>query len=112
MRRWFVLVLVLLLPLRGWAGEFMSVQMIADGAGAHVSAMPPDCPMHAGEFAPLATTLPADECCASCELCIPMAELASVRLDAVAYARHEMPRAFGAWFVSAWSTQALKPPIS
>lgn len=52
------------------------------------------------------------ENCASCDLCIPIAELASARLDIVGFAAQALPLTGGANFVSASPAPTLKPPIS
>ncbi|MBC7991869.1 MAG: hypothetical protein H7Z15_01320 [Rhizobacter sp.] len=105
-RRLFLLLLIVLLPLRAWAGDFMSVQMATSGSGVPaVHAMPPDCPMHSS-----ADT--AAESCESCELCIPFAEISAAVIDIVEPAAHSKPLMWGVDFISAPPAPALKPPIS
>ncbi len=120
MRRLLViLVMILLLPLRGWAGDVMGVQMAARGALAQVADdMPPGCPMHAqagqvqaGDDAD-GTQVHGDmKNCASCGLCIPLLALDVARLDAVTFARHLKPSMGFAGFVSASVAPTVKPPI-
>jgi hypothetical protein len=113
-KRLFILVMILLLPLRGWAGDLMSVQMAMSGLAA--SAMPADCPMkamHSTATADDASTAPVDaEGCTSCDLCLPMAELAPLGFDVVRLAAHAAPPIAGVAFFSATPALVLKPPIS
>ena len=115
MSRLFVIFMIVLLPLRGWAGDLMSVQMATSGLAGHAaSAMPPDCPM---QLAPADALHPDDhaaqmEGCGSCDLCIPMAELAGAALGPVGFAAHEKPLMAGAGFSSASPAPTVKPPIS
>ncbi len=120
MKRLFVLLMILLLPLRGWAGDAMGVQMAAGGlASQTVGAMPADCPMRsmhlqASTHESTHDTSPAPagtDVCASCDLCLPMAELASPRFDVVAFGAHAAPPMGGVAFFSASPALALKPPI-
>ncbi len=109
--------MIVLLPLRGWAGDFMSVQMVTSGpAGLAASTMPPGCPMHAQGSATNAdaeaTQAPAGmEHCTSCGLCVPLAELADTRLDIITFATHAKPLPGGIDFVSAAPAPTLRPPI-
>jgi hypothetical protein len=120
MQRWMLLVMVLLLPLRGWAGDLMGVHMATSGHATQAStAMPPGCPMHAGEQAS-AKGQSAEahaagagmDGCSSCELCVPLAELPGGRLEAVRFAAHEPPQQFPVGFVSTVPAPAVKPPIA
>jgi hypothetical protein len=115
MRRLFLLLMIVLLPLRGWAGDLMGVQMAIGGLASHsVGAMPADCPMrsmhasgHDTSPAPAGT-----EGCTSCDLCLPMAQCASLRFDLVAFAALAAPPMGGVAFFSASAALAFKPPIS
>lgn len=106
--------MIVLLPLRGWAGDHMSVQMTVGGlASQAVGAMPADCPMKS-MHANVHNTSPATadtEGCASCDLCLPMAEVARLRFDVVTLAVHAAPPMGGAAFFSASPALAFKPPI-
>jgi hypothetical protein len=117
-KRLFVLLMILVLPLRGWAGDVMGVQMAASGLPTSaVAAMPADCAMHsmhvlAGGDDTAAAHAAGTDACASCDLCLPMAELASLRFDVLAFGAHAAPPAHGVAFFSASPARALKPPIS
>ncbi|MET0335348.1 MAG: hypothetical protein ABW190_13830, partial [Rhizobacter sp.] len=75
MRRWLVLMMIVLLPLRGWAGDLMSVQMVM--GAEHSMAMPADCPMQSTAAAPsndiheMNADAGSMTNCSSCDLCIP-----------------------------------------
>lgn len=117
MKRLFFLLLIVLLPLRGWAGDLMGVQMAAsDLASQTVRAMPADCPMksmHASASVDDASQAPAGtEGCSSCDLCLPMAEPARLHFGVVAFATHAVPLLGGVDFFSASQALAFKPPIS
>ncbi|MBL0726555.1 hypothetical protein [Piscinibacter sp. HJYY11] len=101
----------------------MSLQMATAGVAAHAMAgMPADCPMHTGAQAPETSahdssdSTPAPtggvESCSSCQLCIPLAKLASGSLEAVSFAVHEQPLMPRVAFMSASLAPAVKPPIS
>jgi hypothetical protein len=116
--RLFVIFMIVLLPLRGWAGDLMSLQMAMSGAApGAASAMPADCPMHSqadassngADDAPMPAGM---QNCSSCELCIPMAELAEARLDLLTFAAHAKPLMGRVDFISAAAAPTLKPPIS
>ncbi len=113
--------MIALLPLRGWVGNAMAVDMAAqqvhmaaasgDASGA---AMPEDCPMRMQasdtSSAPGGTSTHCS--CDTCELCLALASLSGVSLPA----GHSMPVtglvADGTRFDSADRASRLKPPIS
>ena len=110
--------MIALLPLRGWAGDLMSLQMaVGGGAPGVAGAMLVDCPMHAQADAESNDTddapIPAGmQNCSSCELCIPMAEPVEVRLDSFTFAAHVKPLMGRVDFISASPAPTVKPPIS
>ena len=109
--------MIVLLPLRGWAGDLMGVQMAVGGlASQATSAMPVDCPMTLSQASASAddpSPTPAiAQGCTSCDLCLPMAALENLRFDLVAFAAHAVPPTGGVAFFSALPTLAFKPPIS
>jgi hypothetical protein len=116
--RLLIIFMILLLPLRGWAGDRMSIQMAASSSETVATGeMPADCPMLAMAGGAKADTdstkAPSgDGCCASCGLCTPLAEWADITLSIATFAAHAQPLAGGIDFVSAPPTPALKPPIS
>jgi len=115
MRRLILIVMIVLLPLRSWAGDLMGVEMAMSGTvPVLASAMPADCPMLAAGTAEAdgGKTPPGMGCCTSCELCIPFTELMSSKLDVVTFAAHAKPLTGLADFQSAAPAPTLKPPIS
>lgn len=110
--------LIVLLPLRGLAGDLLCIQMASGGAAAGVAAaMPPDCPMHAVANAVDTETeadsnLPSVQSCDTCELCMPLAEVARWRADSAACANHAKPVLPSVAFSSASAAPRLEPPIN
>ena len=116
--------LVVLLPLRGWAGNIMAVDMVAGtivsqakttGLQAAVAAvpsraaMPADCMMFA-EPSPDAATHCSN--CDTCDLCLAVVSSTTLVWAASQWLRHSSPLATNASFTSAASASNLKPPIS
>ena len=113
----FISLLVVLLPLRGWAGNIMAVDMAATAAMqvnmANVSnqtAMPVDCAMYSQPSADDAATSCGS--CDTCELCLAVANLTHATWAASPFMRHTSPLASSASFSSANTASSLKPPIS
>ena len=140
MHRWLLVLLVALLPLRGWVGEAMAGQMLqqrlavieAASAGAqtlaaasedcHGHAAKPHGPMlqgHGPEHAAAPDTGPASDwqsegsLCASCQMCSAVALLLPVDAPLSAPAVSQ-PRPLGLarLSLSAERAQLFKPPIS
>jgi hypothetical protein len=129
MHRWLLILVIALLPLRGWVGEAMAGQMLAQhlpatetiAVGAHAEraagslepeARAPDCNHGAA-----GSSLPADSgegTCASCTQCLACSALVlPVTAAAVpAIAAHAQPLSCGERFASAPAAPLLKPPIS
>jgi DUF2946 family protein len=119
MRRWFILLMIVLLPVRGWAGDFMGLQMAMAQGSPVAQSMPADCPMHASAETAVhhgnAGTPDHDEQgskCSSCQLCTPAARLpdAPLLLGDVP-ARGILPGTRSE-FISASLAPAVEPPIS
>lgn len=112
-----IALMLLLLPLRGWAGNVMAVDMAATAvmqarvvnADIH-TAMPADCAMHLQP----STDGASAQCssCDTCELCLAVANLTPASWSANPLIRHSSPLAFSASFSSAFSASNLKPPIA
>jgi hypothetical protein len=126
MRRWFLFALIALLPLRGWVGEAMAGQMLAQQLVAikSVAASPvsmgaaehKDCMGHgmaaAGDSA-AAQPQPADcPTCAHCQVCssVALALPAPVALPPLAVSAP--PGSAPMRFASADVARGFKPPIS
>lgn len=125
MRRWLLLVMVLLLPLRGLVGEAMAGQMMQHGGAAmaghamEVSAAPGagDCDQHhahpaaQADEAPAADGAPADcPTCASCQVCSSVALSPSVHTPAPVRAAQAPPTSVQFAWRSADALLAFKPP--
>ena len=112
-RLFTILLLIVLLPLRGWAVERMANDMAA-------GAMPADCPMlQMVQVAPADTsssdgkeTSPADRTCQSCQLCMSLVaqEMPTLQADQPAPHARAVHSAYG--FTSADLPRSIKPPIS
>ena len=136
MRFFFVALMIVLLPLRGWAGHVMAVDMAAQQvAVAHAGgqksgiqetgsmngAMPADCLMFStippGSAASLDTEKPVTsgaQCnnCDTCELCLALATSAHTEWPTGIAEMHSALVAAGIGFSSADRASSLKPPIS
>lgn len=114
MCRVLILIMIVLLPLRGWASDFMGIEMAVSGSASTASiVMPPGCPMHVHAAQGHSDQNAHGEMknCVSCGLCIPLADLASGQLNAVTFSKHAQPRIDVADFVSASLPPTSKPPI-
>lgn len=128
MRHLLIALMIVLLPLRGWAGSAMAVDMAAQqvlmaqasaaGTAAMVaeSAMPADCPMHLQTVADNAeqTTPASAHChsCDTCQLCLALASWTHTAWPAGAMNRPGAPLLAGNYFRSADTAASFKPPIS
>ncbi|WP_431097614.1 hypothetical protein [Polaromonas aquatica] len=133
MRVLLLALMIALLPVRGWVGHAMAVDMAAQQVmqaqqaapaaepGAEASAMPEDCPMHAqasspAELAGSTETPAADgshcEGCNTCQLCLALASFTWEGPSHAAFAPHAEPLAGGSNFSSADRASGFKPPIS
>ena len=111
MNRLFIILMIALLPLRGWAGDLMSVQMATSSLSPiAASAMPVDCPMLA-KAGPSSEAPSGTDGCTSCDLCVPMAEAVGSMIEVVAVAADVSPPLGDVDFMSATPTPNLRPPI-
>ena len=120
----FIALMLVLLPLRGWAGNVMAVDMYAASAlqaetvktanMASQAPMSPDCAMHSQAQADADTDGAAPHCssCDTCELCLAVAKPTPAPWSANRLARQPSLLAFNASFSSAASAASLKPPIA
>lgn len=112
-------VMVLLLPLRGWAGTTMAVgmavQQVAAAQASPMSGMPDDCPMRLGASGtPINAPGDTPPCsgCDTCELCLAMASFTTPQFHTTPLRSSTPPAAVPHGFVSADHARGLKPPIS
>ncbi len=133
MRRWFFVFLILLLPLRGWVGDAMAMQMALPGphgpgtgaiehagaasdrahaaASAIVLAAEGDCGGHtAAQGADDEMDAAHCEACAMCQTCHTLAVLLLPELLAAAQASPALPQTGLQGFASADRALFLKPP--
>ncbi len=111
-----VVLMLVLLPLRGWTGDVMAVNMagsaVAQAKMASVTdqvPMPSDCAMH--EQLQGADAAAYCSNCDTCELCLVVANLTFATWTGIQQARHLAPSAFDASFSNAARAINLKPPI-
>ena len=121
MGRLLVILLVVLIPLRGWSAERMVVQMafshtVAEVANGQISmdGMPADCPMLAQ--AESKSEKPANPAkgfvgCQTCQLCMTLASLSFPQTQLSAHLTEVLPEAASASFSSADLAPRVKPPI-
>jgi hypothetical protein len=127
MRRWFVLLLIALLPLRGVVGDAMAADMVAKHLATAQSAaatetahhdMDPDCMghSHVNSDADDGTSAMNDTSpcptCASCQVCSSVALAFAASLDVPPFFAQPRPVAAQPTFTSADPAAGFKPPIS
>lgn len=114
-----LILMIALLPLRGWAVEHMAVQMAAGSLAAAVgevqaAAMPADCPMMELAFLPgerdQSDALGAKSC-PTCQLCMGLAVEVLPAAAVVFMPPATRPGVETASFASADLVQPHKPPI-
>lgn len=128
MRRWLLLALVLLLPLRGLVGEAMAGEMMARAVQAahapqQVHAASPDCDHHggghhgSGHHAPTDASAaqtqaqPADcPTCAACQVCSSVAVVPTLHTPASERLSQAPPEAVALAWRSAEPALSFKPP--
>ena len=128
MRRLVLILMLVLLPLRGWVGEAMAMDMMATQAGATqkvashahgISAestfdadIQADCHEAAGAEPSDSTTSTHCGTCPLCQMCHSVAAPAPFSILSTPWLPHAQPTTGPARFASAPAAFALKPPIS
>ena len=116
MRRWLLLLIVLLLPLRGWMGEAMAAEMRAQHHAQPPAAVSQsaagDCAGHHDQAADPQAADTHDAACAACQACSTLAlAFGQPAVPAAPYgAAPLVPMAVA--FASAEPGSTDKPPIS
>jgi hypothetical protein len=131
MRRWLLLVMVLLLPLRGWVGEAMASEMLQQHVAAVAQQVAPahehgayqghdhrhghDCDEHAhaapADADPAQPQASADcPTCAGCQACSSPALSPAVPVTAAGGFSQPRPHTVQLAYTSAEPAVALKPP--
>jgi hypothetical protein len=121
MFRFIVILLVILMPLRGWSTESMASRMaysqaVAEVADAQMSmdGMPADCPMLAQAESKFdKSTRPAKGFagCQTCQLCMTLASLSFPQIQLSAHRTEVHPDSSRTRFSSADLALQVKPPI-
>ena len=130
MRYLFVLLMIVLLPLRGWAGDSMATQMAATAvaieSGAthahetratanfdHQNQAKPDCHEANSSAAGIETAVNQDHCgtCQACQACHTVALLPAL-IAVTAHLSSPQMRATRTAFTSAAAALGQKPPIA
>lgn len=118
MARLLLILLVMLIPLRGWSAERMAVQMtssqVSMTATVAMEAMPADCPMMAqpaseAEKSPVQSKSHVG--CQTCQLCMSLAAQSVPFPYLLTYERHAPPVSAASHFLSADLARQVKPPI-
>jgi hypothetical protein len=124
MRRFFLVLLIVLVPLRVWAAEGMTVKMAgmqlsaaAMAAGEQVKAMPLDCPMMAkagGMQDDQQSDNPSQSrtSCQSCQLCMALAAPQTLNLAAPEMIKSGLHIWHPFSYTSADIARDVKPPIA
>ncbi len=125
MRYLLLALMITLLPVRGWVGNAMAVEMASQHAAlaqavaaGDPSPMPEDCPMHAQMADTAAEPAPAGQAgmlcqgCDTCQLCLAMASFTGAVVQAASWLQHAAPADGGSRFNSADQPSGIKPPIS
>lgn len=131
MRYLLVALMIVLLPLRGWAGNAMAVEMaaqqvlttqtaaLANLAATAESAMPADCKMtmqtQTGKSLDNGSADSAGSSCSdcsTCQLCLAIGSVSLTSVTAHAFESPAAPIAVRISFSNADRAASLKPPIS
>lgn len=140
MRHLILALMIALLPIRGWMGNAMAIDMAAgmamqqalmaqgstegatpvsssNAALQAAAAMPEDCPMGAqGQVEKSVEGGQAGDAsscnCNSCELCLALATITFPTMATAAFTPHAEPPSHGTRFSNAERVFSLKPPIS
>ena len=120
MRHWFLVLMIALLPLRGWVGDAMAVEMLAQPAHASI-AMDGHGGDHADHHALSDDRCACDEHAAAgsadhqhsaCDVCnLPALALAVLDVQTLPTAHRELAQPAEA-FASSEAQRSVKPPIS
>ena len=120
MRRFFIVLMIVLLPLRSWAGDVMTLQMAVGQLASVVqtaSKMAPDC--HGQNAEPSSASSVNDsitdgrcDTCGACQLChsVALADFSFSELPSLT--APSLLSCDSTGFASAPRTLSLKPPIS
>jgi cytochrome c553 len=120
MRRFIFILMIALLPLRGWMGEAMATEMAAMnvvatqaanmGSAADITPVQSmsDCDMHK---ATKADSSEMKSTCTHCQACHATGLVSAVQISSFDQVRYAQPRAQTSQFASASIAHSQKPPI-
>jgi hypothetical protein len=115
MRRWLVLLMIVLLPLGGWSGAMAALAPQLPAASQHRALAAMDCAQHAASVGHHGASSqdgePASPGCAACPLLAPGLPTAAVSATYASF-RPPRPATPPARFASAEGERRFKPPIS
>ena len=120
-RSLLIALILILLPLRGWAGNVMAVDMaaqqvlLAQAGTVEAAPMSPDCTMAMQTVADGATAADSATAhchsCDTCELCLALATASQAPWPTSPAGRHSAALHAGNIFSSAENASSFKPPI-
>jgi hypothetical protein len=120
MRRFIFILMIALLPLRGWMGEAMATEMATMNLIAAQAINTPatadltdsnsmvDCDMHKTKTA---DNKPAKVLCTHCQACHATGLISTVQITSFDKVRYAQPLAQASQFASASIAHSQKPPI-
>ena len=123
MRRFIFILMIALLPLRGWMGEAMATEMAASNliaiktintqatADFSVIKSMSDCDMHKSNTSDTIVTTTAKDSCTHCQACHAAGLVSTVQIASLDQVQYAQPLAQVSQFVSASIAHNQKPPI-
>ncbi len=123
MRRFIFLLMIALLPLRGWMGEAMATEMAATNLIATKAINTPatadintiksisDCDMHKSNASDTTVTMTEKPSCTHCQACHATGLINTVQIASFDQVQYAQPLAQASQFASASIANSQKPPI-
>ena len=124
MRRFIFILMILLLPLRGWMGEAMATEMATmnivatqatntlDSIDLPIENGMSDCDMHKTAKTNTAETSDTKSTCTHCQACHATGLVSTVQIASFDQVQYAQPLAQNSQFASASIAHSQKPPIS
>ncbi len=115
MARFCIIMLIALLPLRGWSADRMGIDMATSGMASHASSAAQDDSMLEAGASEAGVPPPACEGergCQACQLCMSLAPYDVMAVKAIPLEVSAVDIPLAQRFVSAEHKRAVKPPIS
>ncbi len=123
MRRFIFILMIALLPLRGWMGEAMATEMAAINLIAAKAINTPattnfeaensmsDCDMHKSSSTDSTSNTTTKSSCTHCQACHATGLISTVQINSFNEVRYAQPLAQASQFASASIAHSQKPPI-